>query len=54
MKYLGVKEQLQIEREKNEALKAKMLALQANTDYIAMMCDVVLEEPNSEGGTENE
>lgn len=43
MKHLTLKEQLKIERRKNEALQAKLLKNQSDVDYIAMMCDVELE-----------
>lgn len=48
MKHLTLKEQLKIERRKNEALQAKLLKNQSDVDYIAMMCDVELECEASE------
>lgn len=44
MKHLGLREQLQIERRKNEALEAELLRTKANADYIAMMTGVDVEE----------
>ncbi|MBR6649034.1 MAG: hypothetical protein IKL29_06630 [Bacteroidaceae bacterium] len=53
MKHLTLKEQLKIERRKNEALQAKLLKNQSDVDYIAMMCDVELEcEPSETPMTE--
>lgn len=45
MKYLGIREQLQRERRKNDALRAELLRTKANTDYIAMMTGVDVDEP---------
>lgn len=44
MKYLTLKDQLMQEREKNAALGAAQAQDAANIEYIAMMCDVELEE----------
>ena len=59
MKHLALKEQLRIERKKNEALQAELLKNKSDVDYIAMMCDVELESENSdfmnmEGAADNE
>lgn len=45
MKYLGIRDQLQQERRKNDALRAELLRTKANTDYIAMMTGVDVDEP---------
>jgi hypothetical protein len=44
MKYLGLREQLRIERRKNDALRSELLRAKANTDYIAMMTGVDVDE----------
>ncbi len=44
MKYLGLREQLRIERRKNDALCSELLRAKANTDYIAMMTGVDVDE----------
>lgn len=44
MKHLGIREQLQRERRKNDALRAELLRAKANTDYIAMMTGVDVDE----------
>lgn len=48
MQYLSLKEQLLKERQKNAALSAEAAKNRADTDYIAMMCDVELEMPEDE------
>ncbi|MBQ7821309.1 MAG: hypothetical protein IJ391_03400 [Clostridia bacterium] len=48
MQYLSIKDQLLIERKKNAALTAEVAKNKADTDYIAMMCDVELEMPEDE------
>lgn len=48
MQYLSIKDQLLIERKKNAALTAEVAKNKADTDYIAMMCDVELEMPDDE------
>lgn len=48
MQYLSLKDQLLIERKKNAALTAEVAKNKADTDYIAMMCDVELEMPEDE------
>ena len=42
-KYKSVKEQLREERVNNEQLRAAQRKTEADTEYIAMMCDVELE-----------
>ncbi len=42
-KYKSIKEQLREERTKNEQLRAAQIKNEADTEYIAMMCDVELE-----------
>lgn len=42
-KYKSVKEQLREERANNEQLRAAQRKTEADTEYIAMMCDVELE-----------
>lgn len=44
MKYLGLREQLQIERRKNDILRSELLRTKANADYIAMMTGVDVDE----------
>jgi len=36
------------EQQKNQALNAKLMTYSANLDYIAMMCDIELDEPDGE------
>jgi len=49
--YKTLQRHLLEERRKREALQAKLQQTEANTDYIAMMCDVELETENeNEGG----
>lgn len=50
MKHLGLREQLQAERRRSEALEAELLLTKANADYIAMMTDVDIDE--APGGEE--
>lgn len=45
MQYLSLKDQLLKEKQKNAALSAEAAKNRADTDYIAMMCDVELEWP---------
>lgn len=54
MQYLSIKDQLLIERKKNAALTAEAAKNRADTDYIAMMCDVELSVPEDEGMTNDE
>lgn len=49
MKYLSIKDQLFIERQKNAALAADAAKNAADIDYIAMMCDVELDSDKEEG-----
>lgn len=56
-KYKSVIEQLREERTKNERLRASQRKNEADTEYLAMMCDVELEtddETNSMEVQENE
>ena len=50
MVYIPLKEQVFKERNKNEELKAENAKLSADLDYVAMMCDVELEN----GGHDDE
>lgn len=43
-KYISVEEQLIKEKNKNAQLRAENAELAANVDYLAMMCDVELDE----------
>lgn len=52
MKYLSLKDQLLLEREKNAALSAAQAQDAANIEYVAMMCDVELEVPEDNEMTE--
>jgi len=54
MKYLSLKDQLMQEREKNAALSAAQAQDAANIEYIAMMCDVELEEDEPAEANANE
>lgn len=47
-KYKTISEQLIEERKKNHLLSVKIEKLLSDMDYIAMMCDVELEEENDE------
>ena len=47
-KYKSLAEQLREERTKNEQLRAAQRKTEADTEYIAMMCDVELESPGDE------
>lgn len=47
-KYKSLAEQLREERTKNEQLRAAQRKTEADTEYIAMMCDVELESPEEE------
>ena len=49
MQYLSLKDQLLKERQKNAALTAEAAKNTADIDYIAMMCDVELEIPETDG-----
>ncbi len=56
-KYKSVHEQLREERTNNERLRAAQQKNEADTEYLAMMCDVELEsadETNSMEVHENE
>ncbi len=48
MKYIPLKEQVINERKKNTALQDKVRKNNADIDYIAMMCDVELENDLAE------
>lgn len=43
LKFLNTQKQLIKERRKNEQLQAALLKNEADTEYIAMMCDVELD-----------
>ncbi len=47
-KYKTISEQLIEERKKNQILSVKLKKILSDMDYIAMMCDVELEEENDE------
>lgn len=51
-KYKSVAQQLREERTKNEQLRAAQRKTEADTEYIAMMCDVELESPDEENAKE--
>lgn len=51
-KYKSVAQQLREERTKNEQLRAAQRKTEADTEYIAMMCDVELESPDEENAME--
>ena len=48
MKYISMREQLLMEREKNAALTAAQAQDAADIEYIAMMCDVELDPESAE------
>lgn len=54
MKHLGLREQLQIERSKNDALRVELLRTKANTDYIAMMTGVDVDDTTEDEPKEAE
>ena len=54
MKHLGLREQLQIERRKNDALRSELLRTKANTDYIAMMTGVDVDDTTEDEPKEAE
>ena len=43
-KYIPIEKQLVEENNKNAQLKAENAVLSANVDYLAMMCDVELDD----------
>ena len=47
-KFKTISEQLIEERKKNRILAVKLEKLLSDMDYIAMMCDVELEEENED------
>lgn len=49
MQYLSLKDQLLKERQKNARLSENAAKNTADIDYIAMMCDVELEIPKTDG-----
>lgn len=51
-KYKSLAEQLREERTKNEQFRAAQRKTEADTEYIAMMCDVELESPEDENEME--
>lgn len=46
--YISAREQVNKLRRENEFLKAKLEKAEADTDYIAMMCEVELETEQEE------
>ena len=54
LKFLNDQKQLIKERRKNEQLQAALLKNEADTEYIAMMCDVELDTNNDNTMTEVE
>lgn len=54
LKFLNAQKQLIKERRKNEQLQAALLKNEADTEYIAMMCDVELDTNNDNTMTEVE
>lgn len=48
-KYIPIEKQLVEEKNKNAQLKAENAVLSANVDYLAMMCDVELDDTDEEG-----
>ena len=54
LKFLNAQKQLIKERRKNEQLQAALLKNEADTEYIAMMCDVELDANNDNTMTEVE
>jgi hypothetical protein len=53
-KYISVEEQLIKEKKKNAQLRAENAELAANVDYLAMMCDVELDEDKDAEVTSDE
>ena len=43
-KYIPIEKQLVEEKNKNAQLKAENAVLSANVDYLAMMCDIELDD----------
>lgn len=54
MKYIPIAEQLRRERANNIALREQTERTAANVDYIAMMCDIDLDDENEEEVSEIE
>lgn len=54
LKFLNAQKQLIKERRKNEQLQAALLKNEADTEYIAMMCDVELDTNSDNTMTEVE
>ena len=52
-KYIPIEEQLIKEKNKNAQLSAENAELAANVDYLAMMCDVDLDEDTDEASEVN-
>ena len=48
-RYIPLKEQIMEERRRNAALQAQADKNASDIDYIAMMCDVALDEEETEG-----
>lgn len=55
-RFLSVREQLALERRKNELLQAQIVKNTSDIDYVAMMSDIDLdvEEPDDTEGIGNE
>lgn len=47
-KYIPIEKQLVEEKNKNAQLKAENAVLSANVDYLAMMCDIELDDNEEE------
>lgn len=50
--FIGAREQLVKERQKNAALQAQIVKANSDIEYLAMMSDVEMEQ-DEEGGTED-
>lgn len=53
-KYISIKKQIIEERNKNAVLRSTNAELTANVDYIAMMCDVELDNDDNTEATDDE
>lgn len=53
-KYIPIKKQIIEERNKNAVLRSTNAELTANVDYIAMMCDVELDNDDPTEATDDE
>lgn len=53
-KYIPLEQQIALERQKSAKLKAENAKLKADLDFVAMMCDVELDnDENSETEVQN-